>query len=142
MAYPSPTGLPPCESSEDICTPCNSNPDFDMSNSVNNRPSCCSVCTGDVTCNMFFQARAAGFHGRCILDEMTYEQVWFILTRNPNAKRDLMRITTDPILLSLARESGLVETDQQADEQAAKRLNANSLVFYTHMRGNPFGDII
>jgi len=133
--YPSPTGLPPCKENEN-CNCDQTNLDLDMSNLVNQEKNCCSVCTGDVRCNMFFQDRAAGFPGRCILDEMTYEQVWNILLRNPNAKGDLMKITSDPILLSLARESGLIESDQTADERAAKRINANTLPFYTSMRGN------
>lgn len=116
----------------------------DMEQEVNPNKNCCTVCSGgpeDNKKNIWFQCRAPGFAGRCILDEMTYQQVYDVLLRSPSASRDLQRITKDPKLLSLAREVKLEMTDQEDAEQAAKLINANSLPYYTVMRGNTGGDI-
>lgn len=100
----------------------------------------CTVCTGDVTNNVWFVARAPGFAGRCILDELTFDQVAHVLSKNPRAKADLLRITTDPRLVRLANEAKLVETDQTADERFARKLNSDILPHYTVTRGKLNGD--
>lgn len=132
-------GLPPCPQPDE--GDCECGPIEDMSADVNPNRNCCTKCTGDTRCNVWFTLRAPGFPGRCILDELTYEDVYAVLRRNPKAADDLMRITNDPKLLSLAREVKLAQTEQEDAEQAAKRLNANSLPFYTVMRGNEDGTI-
>jgi len=133
------SSLPACQHSDPGCGCESEVSTFDLSNAVNPDKNCCTVCTGDTTCNMFFQDRAAGFPGRCILDEMTYEQVQCILIRNPRAKYDLLRITDDPILLAMARDSKLLESPQADGERAAKKLNANSIPYYTLFKGNTDG---
>ncbi len=130
-------GLPPCPQPEENCD-CSIE---DMSEDVNPNKNCCTMCTGDTKCNIWFTLRAPGFPGRCILDELTYDEVYDVLRRNPKAAEDLMRITNNPKLLALAREVKLSQTDQEDAEQAAKRLNANTLPFYTVMRGNMGGGV-
>jgi len=134
-------GLPPCPQPFDDGSDCGCHTIEDMSVDVNPEKNCCTKCTGDTECNIWFTLRAPGFPGRCILDELTYDQVYDVLLRNPNAARDLQRITNDPKLLSLAREVKLIAPDQQDAEAAAKRLNANSLPFYTVLRGNSDGTV-
>lgn len=114
---------------------------MEMSDDVNPFKNKCSMCTGDTKDNVWFQLRAPGFAGRCILDELTYDQVYDVLRRNPQAAKDLMRITTNPKLLSLAREVKLIKTDQQDDEEAARRLQANTLPYYTLHKGNTDGTV-
>lgn len=133
------TGLPPCPDPEPDDCGCHSIEDMDEP--VNPNKNCCTYCTGDTKCNIWFQLRAPGFPGRCILDELTYDEVYDVLRRNPQAAADLMRITTNPKLLALAREVKLSQTEQEDAEQAAKRLQANSLPFYTVLRGNGDGTI-
>jgi hypothetical protein len=113
-----------------------------MSEPVNPRPNCCSVCTGDTSCNIWFEPGPPGFPGKCKLDLLTYDQVYAVLQRVPQAKADLMRITNDPCLLALARETSLIEPQADDDQRAADRINANPLPYYTFFRGNIYGDII
>lgn len=127
------------------CDPCNQDPcdqvtrQHDPDDPVNPNPNCCTLCTGDTSNNMFFVPRAPGYPGRCVLDELTYEQVELILLRHPDAKADLLRITSDPTLVAMARNSRLVEDPIEENEAMRKRLHANSLPFYTVMRGNSDG---
>mgnify|MGYP006347563247 FL=1 len=102
---------------------------------VNPNKNCCTTCSGDRTNNVWF------VNGKCKLDELTYEQVWTVLLRNPDAKKDLQRITLDPTLLTLAANTRLVEPDQEDDQRLADRLHANSLPFYTLFRGRLDGGI-
>lgn len=131
------TGLPPCPDENPDCG-CDG---VELSQDVNPNKNCCTKCTGDTKCNIWFQLRAPGYPGRCILDELTYDQVYEVLRRNPNAARDLMRITTDPKLLSLAREVKLTESPQDDDARAEKLIDKNTLPYYTVMKGNTGGDI-
>lgn len=134
-------GLPPCPQPVDNGEDCGCHTIEDMCEDINPNKNCCTMCTGDTKCNVWFTLRAPGFPGRCILDEITYDEVYEVLRRNPKAADDLMRITNNPKLLALAREVKLTQTDQDDAEQAAKRLDANSLPFYTVMKGNGDGTI-
>lgn len=123
-------------------TPCHDDPcheklpEFGPDDPVNPDPTQCTLCTGDTSNNVFFSSRAPGFPGRCVLDEMTYEQVSMVIQRVPGAKEDLMRITDDPLLLKLASESCLVESPLDENERVQKRINANTLPMYTVLCGN------
>ena len=113
--------------------------EYDPDASVNPNPNCCTLCTGDTTNNVFFVPRAPGYPGKCMLDEMTFEQVSLTIQRVPGAKEDLMRITDDPLLLAMARNSQLVVDPIDEDEQMRKRLHRNSLPYYTVFAGNTDG---
>ncbi len=90
----------------------------------------CSVCTGDCCNNVWIE------NGKCTLDNLTFDQVWFILGKNPRAKRDLLRITSDPQLIELANNTKLV-VDELEDAKVPERLvNKNTIPFYTVLRGN------
>jgi hypothetical protein len=115
---------------------------IDMQQKVNPNKNKCTVCTGDTSNNIWFVPRAPGFPGRCILDELTYDDVYTVLQRNPNASRDLQRVTSQPTLLRLAREVPLVKDPIEDDQAAADRINANTLPFYTIMRGNIDGSVM
>lgn len=110
-------------------------PCVDMNDDVNPNPQSCTVCTGDTANNIFF------VNGRCKLDQMTYEQVYFLLQRVPRAKADLMRVTNDPTLLSLAREARPSNQDQLDDQRAQKIINGNTLPMYNVFKGNPNGNV-
>lgn len=124
-------------------TPCRRDPDqeYDPEAGVNPDPNNCTLCTGDTSDNMFFVPRAPGYPPKCVLDELTYSQVLILLQRVPRAKPDLMRITDDPILLRMARESRLVEDPIEENERMRKKLHANSLPMYTVLKGNIDGSI-
>lgn len=134
-------GLPPCPPPMDDGSDCPPHVIGDMAEDVNPEKNCCTMCSGVTQDNVWFQLRAPGFAGRCILDELTYDQVYDVLLRNPNAARDLARITNNPKLLSLAREVKLIQSDQDEGEKVQQRLDANSLPFYTVLRGNGDGTV-
>jgi hypothetical protein len=112
---------------------------IDFSANCNPTPEC-TLCTGDKADNIWFVPRAPGYPGRCILDELTYEEVYEVLRRVPRAKADLIRITNDPTLLQLAQTTQLARSPQDEADMVQKRLNRNTLPFYTLFRGNVGGD--
>jgi len=107
-----------------------------MDEDVNPNKNCCTVCTGDRTNNIWY------VNGKCKLDELTYEQVWMVLLRSPDAKRDLQRITSDPVLLTLANNTQLITDEIEDDRQAAKRIDGKGLPYYQLFRGNIDGSVI
>ena len=113
--------------------------DVDLTEDVNKHKNRCTMCTGDTANNIWFVPRAVGYPGRCILDELTYDDVYRVLLKNPNAAKDLARVTDNPKLLSLAREVKPLVDPLDDDKIMANRLHANSLPFYTVLRGNSDG---
>lgn len=104
---------------------------------INKNWNCCTLCQGDKSCNIFF------VDGKCKLDELTWEQLYIILRKVPQAKADLLRITSDPQLQRLARETRLESDEIEDDKAMADRINkTNTIPFYTQFRGNIFGDIL
>lgn len=110
-------------------------PCLNMGDDVNPDPHGCTVCTGDTKENIFF------VEGRCKLDQMTYDQVYFLLQRVPRAKDDLVRITRDPTLLLLARDARPSNQDDIDSRRMEKLINGNSIPLYTALKGNPTGNI-
>ena len=106
--------------------------DFEMNWDCNPDRQKTTLCTGNCENNIWFQ------NGKCRLDELTYDQVYFILQKNPSAKRDLYAVTVDPNLVTLANGTDLVE-DVKEDELRAARIINNpkfTLPFYTLFKGN------
>ncbi len=127
------------------CPPLNECFEISMSDDVNPERGSgkCTVCDGDKTDNIWFQPGPPGFPGRCILDELTFEQVYYVLQRVPQAKPDLLRITSDPVLIQLANDSRLVTDEIESNQKAADMINKQgTLPFYTLMRGVIDGSII
>ena len=95
-----------------------------------------TLCTGDCSNNIWYQ------QGACKLDTLTYDQVYFVLERNPKAKKDLLRITNDPCLIELATNSNLIRDPIEDGESVARVINnpAQTLPFYTLFRGNMNGN--
>jgi hypothetical protein len=134
-----------CNCSPCTCDTCNESaydktglPGIDMSDPVNPHPSCGSVCSGDNTNNMWWRPGAEGFPGQCILDELTFGQVYAVLRRHPHAAEHLRRITNDETLLMLANSVGLVESEIVSNKRVTDKFNANTVVkpYYTLFRGN------
>lgn len=122
------------------CNPCQCNscttPEVCPEAPINPNHNCCTKCTGDKTNNMFWQPGPPGYPGKCKLDLMTYGQLWAVLTRTPQAKKDLLKITDDPILIMMANNIPVTESDWEDGARVEKRLNANSLPYYYQMMGN------
>lgn len=115
---------------------------FGPEDRVNPNHNCCTVCNKDKHNNIFFVPRAPGFPGRCILDEMTFEDVHRALATIPRAKQDLLRITDDPELVEMAKESRLVQSEHDDSKAATDMINKRgTLPFYTVFKGNRDGTI-
>jgi hypothetical protein len=78
--------------------------------------------------------------GVCMLDTMCEEQVIESLRRDEQAREDLLKVTSDPRLLELARtvpRLPVVET-MDAEQAYLNRSNtAESIPFYAIFRGQP-----
>jgi hypothetical protein len=111
------------------------------SSPVNPDPNNCTVCNGDTECNIWWEPGPPGFPGKCKLDHLTYEDVYWILSKVPQAKADLLRITTDECLIRLANTTKLIVPEKEANQLVAKRLHKNSLPYYTLFKGNVDGTV-
>lgn len=91
-----------------------------------------TLCDGDCDKNIWY------VNGKCKLDELTFDQVYFVLQRNPNAKSDLLRVTTNPELIQLATYSRLIKDQIEDDRTPYRVINnpAQTLPFYTLFKGN------
>lgn len=77
-----------------------------------------------------------GEGGVCLLDNMAEDQLVFILQRDEIARRDLVRVTSDPYLLEKAATVPRLATMEEADAIQTKA-NANTMPFYTAFAGRP-----
>jgi hypothetical protein len=110
-----------------------------MCDAVNLNHNHCTVCNGDTECNIWFEPGPPGHAGKCKLDLMTYEQVHAVLSRYPCAKAHLLRITSDPCLIRLANTTKLRMAEIESNKMCTDRINANTLPYYTVLRGNTDG---
>mgnify|MGYP001298665663 CR=1 FL=1 len=109
---------------------------------VNPNKNRCTMCSGDTSNNIWFQPGPPGYPGKCKLDEMTFEQVWIVLLRVPQAKKDLLRITENADLLTLASQTSLIQDPIEDDKKVDYLINKqNTLPYYTLLRGNIDGSV-
>lgn len=89
-----------------------------------------TLCDGDTENNSWVEG------GICLLDTMSKEQVIFTIEHNPEARKDLARVTTCQEILDLLDQVTLLPT-KDADESLMKTLNNTDILpFYTIFRGN------
>lgn len=123
------------------CDPCQDSLCFvDVCQPVNPEPNCTTKCNLNRTNNMWFVPDNPGFDCKCKLDNMTYGQVIRVLETVPYSAKQLMAITDDQCLLMLARTVKIIVPEQEDDAIAEKRINRNTLPYYTVFRGNTGGD--
>lgn len=115
---------------------------IDLTKPVNPHKNRCTVCTGDTRDNIWFQPKAPGHPGRCILDEITYDDVYQVLLKFPTAASDLARITDVRDLQTLSRTVKVMMDPLDDDRVFAKRLNNNTIPFYSIFAGNMDGSIL
>lgn len=106
-------------------------PDFEMCDPCNTER-LKTLCDGDTSNNVWYANK------QCKLDNLTYDQVFYVLQRNETAQKDLKRITTNANLLWLAANTRLIQDPIEDDEIAAARINnpKQTLPFYYLFRGN------
>lgn len=103
-------------------------------------PACCTYCDGDRKNNVWVEGVTDedGNGGICMLDTMTEAQVIGVLQVNERAREDLLRVTSNPILLDLANKIPRMSTKEEGDKlQTEMNRNADSIPFYSVFRGQP-----
>lgn len=100
-----------------------------------------SYCNGDRRNNMWVEGGDPSIgSGVCLLDTMSEAQVIYTLQHNPRAAADLVKVTTDENLHTLAATVPLLSTKNETDEEQ-RELNrhdeAGSIPFYAIFRGQP-----
>lgn len=78
--------------------------------------------------------------GICLLDTMSEAQVIHSVERDDQARADLLRVTTDPRLLEIARTTPRLLTEEWSDTtQKTVNRSSESIPFYSIFRGRPYG---
>ena len=107
---------------------------------VNQDPDQGSLCDLDCRNNIWYQPDVIGYDCKCLLDNLTYDQITEVLQKNPNAAADLKKITSHPTLLMMANKATLVMSEIDDNRVVANRLNRGACMsFYTVFRGNMNG---
>jgi len=78
--------------------------------------------------------------GVCMLDTMCDSEIVYCLQRDDQARADLLKVTSDPHLLELARSTPRLPTVEEADAEQALLNRPNdpsSIPFYSIFRGQP-----
>lgn len=78
--------------------------------------------------------------GICMLDTMNECQLVYVLERDPQARRDMFTVTSDPYLLNLAKTVPPLPKVEHADVEQALVNKPNepaSIPFYALFRGQP-----
>ena len=77
-----------------------------------------------------------GEGGVCLLDNMHEAQLIYILERDETARKDLLKVTSDPYLLDKARTIPRLSEDDNLDG-LREALDKTSIPFYSAFRGQP-----
>lgn len=98
-----------------------------------------TYCDRDRKNNVWVQgADENGAGGVCLLDTMTESQVVYSLQRDPKARADLKRVTSNADLLALADAVPTLDEDELGDGlQSKTNRNADSIPFYSIFKGQP-----
>lgn len=98
-----------------------------------------TFCDADRANNVWVEgADANGNGGVCLLDTMTRSQIENVLQRDDRARADLKKVTTNADLHDLADTVKRLETAYEGDKlQSQINRNSESLVMFTHFRGQP-----
>lgn len=99
-----------------------------------------TLCDGDTKNNVWVERGTPGAIGICLLNTMSEAQIIHVLERDERARADLLRVTTNPRLLQLARETPRLPLAEEAD-QIQTDVNRNAVAasnaFYGIFRGQP-----
>lgn len=104
-------------------------------------PSCFrTLCDGNRANNVWVEgADAEGNSGICLLDTMELDQIIGVIQRDPQARIDLLKVTTNEYLQNLANTLPPLPTTNEGDD-LQKQVNQNTVTpFYTIFKGQiPF----
>lgn len=100
-----------------------------------------TLCDLDVENNVWVEGvvdLAAGKRGICMLDQLSRPQIVDILQRNPRAREDLPRVTSNPELRQLVVETPPLPAKELSEEmQTRAARNPAGFPFYSVFRGRP-----
>lgn len=125
----------------------------DTHNTMSSQPSnCCddpckpnnSRCNGpDRRCNSWVDGAdpVTGEGGICLLDQLTDDEIACILQKNPFARVDLPKATTDPALLALLEKYPLFTTNDAA-ETLMNRIGAGDAPLAYTVIGGRWSDFL
>jgi hypothetical protein len=96
-----------------------------------------TLCDGDRVNNVWVEgARPDGTLGICMLDTMEEYQIINVLQRDPKAREDLKRVTTNQYLQELLAKIPMLPSHNEGD-QLQKEANQGTMALYTVFRGVP-----
>jgi hypothetical protein len=96
-----------------------------------------TLCDGDRVNNVWVEgARPDGSLGICMLDTMEEHQIINVLQRDPKARTDLLRVTTNPYLRDMVERIPMMPGHNEGDK-LQKEANQDTMVLYTVFRGVP-----
>lgn len=99
-----------------------------------------TYCNGDTKDNVWVERApwSPDAAGICLLDTMCEDQIIDVLTRDDRARADLLRVTTDPHLLELARTVPRLPS-MEPEDALQKEINRDkdSIPFFSIFRGQP-----
>jgi hypothetical protein len=100
-----------------------------------------TLCDLDVENNVWVEGvvdLAAGKRGICTLDYLNRPQIVDILKHDPRAREDLPRVTSNPELRQLVRDTQLYPGKELSEDlQSRSAKNPASFPFYSVFRGRP-----
>lgn len=105
----------------------------------NQGPACFrSLCDGQRANNVWVEGSVDenGEGGICLLDTMELDQIINSIQRDPQARVDLLSVTTNEYLHNLARTIPQLPGVNEGDE-LQKEMNQNTIPFYSIFRGQP-----
>lgn len=100
-----------------------------------------TLCDLDVENNVWVEGvvdLAGGKRGICTLDYLNRPQIVDILRRDPRAREDLPRVTSNPELRQLVVDTQLYPAKELSEDlQSRSARNPSSFPFYSVFRGRP-----
>lgn len=96
-----------------------------------------TLCDLDRRNNVWVEgADSNGNNGVCLLDTIEEHQLVYVLQRDPVARTDLKRVTSNAYLQNLADTLPMLPTDVESDK-IQKEVNQGTLVLYNVFHGIP-----
>lgn len=94
-----------------------------------------TLCDGERINNVWVEGGTATVIGICMLDTLEEHQIINIIQRDPQARIDLAKVTTNPYLLNMLERIPMLPGVNEGDE-LQKEVNQNTVSpFYSQFRG-------
>ncbi len=94
-----------------------------------------TLCNADTKNNSWCSVDTFGVVTECRLDDITYGDVIYVISRNQKFMNDLKKVTTDETLLYIANNTQLVGDEKDQNAKFTKNINGGAPPFYTVFGG-------